>query len=123
MTSSGLIVLIILLSVFALIPAVIAQSKGRPFWLWYLVSWLLFLPALVAALVIKPTDVAQRASLAEAGYRACPYCAEMIRSQTITCRYCGRDLPPGGVVPEPAEGWSPDADEATRRAWNQLEES
>jgi len=121
MSTGGLIVAAVLLVLLALTPAVIAQGKGRPFWGWWFLGLFFLLPALIAALIIRPTDLTKRQGLATEGYRACPYCAEMIRPQAIACRYCGRDLPPGGVAPEPAERWSPDADEAADRAWRQVE--
>jgi hypothetical protein len=63
-----------------LIPAYIANRKGRKFARWWIYGWLLFIIALVHSLSIKG--------------RRCPYCAEQIRPEAKVCRFCGRDLAP-----------------------------
>ena len=38
--------------------------------------------------------------------KACPYCAETIKSQAVVCRHCGRDLKTGRA-PERQSGVPP----------------
>ena len=83
------------LSVFlGIIPAAIAQSKGRNFFLWWLYGWALFIIALVHAILLKPDQkYADQRALGGGGMKKCPACAEIIRSEATVCRYCGRDVP------------------------------
>ena len=77
-----------------LVPAFIAQSKGRSFMLWWLYGAAIFIAALPHALLIKPlARIAEANALADGG-RKCPFCAEVVKAEAKVCRYCQRDLPP-----------------------------
>jgi hypothetical protein len=112
-----LVVVVVADVILALIPAVIAQSKGRRFGEWYLYGLLLWIVAIIHSLVIKPTTSSQRLRLASEGYRTCPFCDEMIRPGAVVCRYCGRELSDS----DPRDDWNLDADETAERAWRQIE--
>jgi hypothetical protein len=76
-----------------LLPAVIAQGKGRSFVIWWIYGAALFIIALPHALIMKPDQAeSERQQLAD-GMRKCPSCAELVRAEAKVCRFCQRDLP------------------------------
>lgn len=83
----------------AAIPAMIAQERGRPFWLWYFWGLLSFVIATLVALLLKPTAAAiernrqkiREASRHEDG-RICPGCGELMRPEIEVCGLCGAQM-------------------------------
>lgn len=70
------------------VPALIASSKGRSFFLWYVYGVALFIVALIHSIIIKKNDNA----FVDEGMVKCPYCAEFVKKEAKVCRYCNRDL-------------------------------
>ena len=75
---------LLVLSAFAVIPAMIANEKGRPFGTWYLYSFLLWPIALVHAFILRKRDVQDK----------CRKCKKSINALALECPFCGADQVP-----------------------------
>jgi RNA polymerase subunit RPABC4/transcription elongation factor Spt4 len=84
---------LVVFGLLGLTVALIARSKGRDTFWWFVYGFGVWLVALPHALLMKPDVVGiEHRQIAE-GQRKCPFCAEMIKVDAKVCRYCGRDLP------------------------------
>ncbi len=84
---------LVVCGLLGIIPAAIAQSKGREFLPWWIYGTLLWIVALIHALCIAP-------EFDTTGMKKCPACAEWVKREALVCKHCGRDLP----GPEAAAG-------------------
>lgn len=76
-----------------LLPAFIAQGKGRSFVLWWLYGAALFIVALPHSLLMS-SDKAEleRKQMSGGDMKKCPHCAELIKQEAIKCKHCLSDL-------------------------------
>ena len=88
----GLFFLFFIVNVgLALIPAAIAQSKGRSFFGYWVFGLFFFVIALVVALVISDESDTRRAVQAGPRRVPCPRCAELVAAGASACRFCGME--------------------------------
>jgi len=75
-----------------LVPAAIAQSKGRSFLLWWIYGAAIWIVALPHSLIMKADQDSLEARGLQSGQKKCPHCAELVREEAVVCRHCGRNL-------------------------------
>jgi hypothetical protein len=81
--------------VLSFIVASTAREKGLNFGAFFLLSFLASF--LVGILVVIATPKVENAAgsgtgSASSGLLKCPFCAEMVKSEALVCRFCGRDI-------------------------------
>jgi hypothetical protein len=90
--------------------AVIAPTRGRSAFAWFLLGFLLSPLALIALLALpnlkEPPALPTHASPTPKtrpvnDLRACPYCAEDIKKAAKVCKHCGRDIEPEPLSAHP----------------------
>lgn len=86
------VIFLICLFALPLIPAKIAERKGRSFWIFYFFGMALWIVAVPVALFIPRNKKALqwRADLeaSRAGLKRCPACMSLIHEQAQLCPHC-----------------------------------
>lgn len=73
--------------------AIIANSKGKGTFGWFVYGFLLFPVALVHVLVSpRNAAVVAEREVQSGTLKKCPHCAELIKVDARVCRYCQRDV-------------------------------
>ena len=68
------------LLLLSVIPAYIAQTKGKSFGAWYVYCLFLLPITFVHSLILDRDD------------RKCPHCAELVKLEATVCKHCGSEL-------------------------------
>ncbi|HCC8021689.1 TPA: zinc ribbon domain-containing protein [Klebsiella pneumoniae] len=104
---------LVVAALLGLIPAFIAQSKGRSFGGWWLYGFLLFIVAIIHVLFVPSLNSSVAAVADSQGpMRDCPYCAEPVKYQATKCKHCGSEIE-SMPIPEPKYN-------GTQIAWSRI---
>ena len=101
---------------FPVITASAAGAKGRSptQWFWYglLCGPIALIHVLVVAANTRQLDAD---AVASGAMRKCPFCAEIVKSEALVCRFCQRELPAVVRAPIPARPITIIAEDAANR--------
>lgn len=75
-----------------LVTAVIANNKGRGGFTWFLVGFVLGLLGIITSIVISKDDVVlSEKAISDGISKKCIFCAELIKSDAVLCKHCGKE--------------------------------
>ena len=84
---------LVVAAILGVLVGMIAKSKGRAFFPWWLYGALIFIVAIVHVLIIKPNAAHVEREALSAGGKKCPSCAEIVKEQARVCRFCSHEFP------------------------------
>ncbi|WP_408874467.1 zinc ribbon domain-containing protein [Gluconobacter sp. OJB] len=96
---------LIIVIILGCIVGIIANSKGRSFFPWFIYGMALFIVAIVHVLCIKSID---NTPIGPASHtKKCPQCAETVQADARICRFCRYDFEGAGNHTQPAQATIP----------------
>lgn len=83
---------LLLLAMIGLLPAAIAHSKGRNFFLWWFYGAALFIVAVPHAIIMQRSFHPIIMQRSFDGQKRCPQCTEWVSENASRCRHCGSSI-------------------------------
>jgi len=89
--------------ILSILCGIYASGKGKSGFGYFLLSVLLSpLIGFVAALIAKEDTVnIEKKEMSLGVKRKCPFCAELVKSEAIICKHCGKDIDKHKVIQNP----------------------